>query len=690
MEDPEDDLLYEARRRLTDAYDWWQGNFANAEADTALAYDDQWPAQDRQQREAADRPALNFNILPQFIHQVCGNLRRSKFSIRVMQTAGVNDPAPVFHSQTRLSPAEVMDGLIRDIEARSGASHEYVRAFQHAVEGGFGWLILDVIQTPEDPFHDEIRILHERDRYSVLIDPAARRSNFSDARWASHSVLIDRDTFERQWPDAVPDSVMPGKEQGANTNRFWGDQDTVRVVRYWRKVVEKEEFVEFLHPETRERQVFAAEKVRGLEDELREGLGYEETRRAEFEVEKVRVSLLTGSEVLEGEDEWPSRYLPVIPVLGREIDGRDDRFFVGLLRWARDPQMMLNFWVSAITERISLAPKAPFIAADRQINPYIDDWNEAHTSNKPVLLYKPVDGIAPPARQGPAVMPAAEMQGVMMARQHVGDAIGMHDANVGRRSNEVSGRALQEREDRGNTGTFDFFDNLRYALGHMGDVLCDMIPNVYANQTVIRLLGEDGKAMRAGVNLDIVDEQTGRKVRLADLSLARYTCVADIGPEASTQRTALLQTLQEVGRSMPEFFAGIADLVVQAMDLPMKQTLARRLKKMVPRNLLSPEEQEQLGPQEPSPQEQAEMAQAQAIMAKAESDVQIAQAKVQEAELDVQRAKARQEEQVERSANALDKEQARDAEGADVDDAQLKKMVEQEVRRAVVETLANR
>lgn len=700
-----DTFLSEARKRIMGGYDWWRENHDNAHADLSLAYGDQWPEKDRQEREDADRPALNFNILPQFIHQVCGNLRQSKFSIRVMQTAGLNEPVPVFNSQTRIAPSEVMDGVIRDIEARSEASHEYVRAFQHAVEGGFGWLTLKVMRTPEDPFMEEIRIEHERDRWSCMLDPQARRGNFSDARWGAHMTVMDKTDFEMMYPNVSTSGGWgTGQEVSDEHRRFWGDEATVRVVDYYRRQDRKIDFVEYMHEATRERMVFEAEKVERIADDL-VALGFARGRRQEFEVPRVTHSRLTATDVLDEEEDWPGLYIPLIPVLGREINTKDYRFYVGLLRWARDPQVMLNFWVSAITERIALSPKAPFIGAAEQINPYLDEWNEAHRSNKPVLLYDHVEGLPPPQRSGPAVMPAAEMQGVLLARQHVGDAIGMHDANVGRRTNEVSGKAIQEREEKGNTATFDYFDNLRYSLGYMGTVICDMIPHVYKNATVLRLLGEDGTTSQVGVNVEVTDQETGRTFHVADLSLGRYTCVADIGPEASTQRQALLQTLQEVGRSMPQFFMGIADLVVQAMDLPFKNSLARRLKMMVPRNLLTEKEAEGLPPPQPTPEQQAEMAKHEATIAKAQSDAAIAQAKVEEARLDVQRAEARRGEQVERSTNTLERESAREAEKTakereneegdgdevgDMTEEQLVSLIETTARKMVAEALAGR
>lgn len=696
MTPPDDDTLTAIRKRISGGYAWWRENHDNATTDLDFIYGDQWPAAEKEKRAKEDRPALNFNILPQFVNQVTNAMRQSQFSIRVLQTAGLNDPVPVFGGQQRISPSELMEGIIRNIEARSQARHEYNEVFQHEVETGWGWLKLRIIRTPEDPFSKEIRIEHLPDRWSAIMDPQAKRGNFSDARWGCDYVTMDRDDFMERYPEAsTTANITLGADYSEDYRRYWGEEDTVRVADYyWRESVKKT-FVECVHQETFERHVFLEEDVKRVLDDL-EDLGYVVKRKKEFDSTVVKRMRLTATDVLEGPDEWPSMYIPLIPVVGRKIRSRDYAYYVGLARFAHDPVKMLNYWNSSLTERIAMSPKAPYIAAEEQIAGHEEDWNNMHKSNKPVLLYKHVDDLPPPSRIGPAVMPAAEMQGAMLARAHVGDAIGMHDANVGRTTNEVSGKAINEREEKGHVSTFDYVSNLAYSLGHVGTVLVDMIPKVYSNQTAMRLIGEDGTEMQVAVNLPVVDKESGKTFHVADLALGRYTCVADVGPSSSTQRQTLLQTMQEVGRSMPQFFMGIADLFVQALDVPMRNVLSKRLKKMVPRHLLSEKEQQELPPPQPTPEQMVQMEELKTRQLEASSKAEIAKAKVDEAGLDVQRMAARVEEQTERSSVNQDLEVERQAEKLAKKDQQQQpppvtlEDVQRLVKEGIAEAMANR
>ena len=157
-----------------------------------------------------------------------------------------------------------------------------------------------------------------------------------------------------------------------------------------------------------------------------------------------------------------------------------------------------------------------------------------------------------------------------------------------------------------------------------------------------------------------------------------------------------MQTIQEVGRSMPQFFMGIADLVVQGLDVPMRSVFAKRLKKMVPRHLLSDKEQAEMPPPQPTPEQMVEMEELKTRQMEAQSNAEIAKAKVDEAGLDVQRMAARVEEQTERSSVNQDLEVERQAEKKATKDAKNQEppMSMEEIRRlikeGVAEAMANR
>ena len=86
------------------------------------------------------------------------------------------------------------------------------------------------------------------------------------------------------------------------------------------------------------------------------------------------------------------------------------------------------------------------------------------------------------------------------ARMLLQDTIGVHDASIGKRSNEVSGVALQERQERGDLGTYDFIDNLAKAVVRVGEILVDMIPRCYTTDYVRRVILPDDSEIMVDLN----------------------------------------------------------------------------------------------------------------------------------------------------------------------------------------------
>ena len=75
-------------------------------------------------------------------------------------------------------------------------------------------------------------------------------------------------------------------------------------------------------------------------------------------------------------------------VIGDEIDIEGKVKWSGLIRHAKDPQRMFNYWETALTEIIALQPKAPWVMEEGQGEGHEDEWKNANVRNIPVLYYK--------------------------------------------------------------------------------------------------------------------------------------------------------------------------------------------------------------------------------------------------------------------------------------------------------------
>ena len=167
--------------------------------------------------------------------------------------------------------------------------------------------------------------------------------------------------------------------------------------------------------------------------------------------------------------------------------------------------------------------------------------------------------------------------------------IGMHDASLGARSNEQSGRAILARQREGDVSTFHFIDNLNKAIQHAGKIILDLIPHVYSGERVVRVLGEDDKAENVQVNQQIpmmqngqpvMDEMGQPKARIYDLTKGKYDLVVRSGPSFTTRREEAATQMMELLRVYPDAAPIIGDIFAKHLDWPGADEIAKRLEKL--------------------------------------------------------------------------------------------------------------
>jgi hypothetical protein len=361
---------------------------------------------------------------------------------------------------------------------------------------------------------------------------------------------------------------------------------------------------------------------------------------------------MTGSEVLE-KNSWPGKYIPIVPVYGDEINVQGKRYFRSLIRDARDSQMMFNFWRTASTELVALAPKAPYIGP-RGAFDGDPKWQSANTKSHPYLEY---EGGIPPQRQPFAGVPAGALQEALNSSDDMKSILGIYDASLGARSNETSGRAIMARQREGDVSTFHFIDNLSRAIKYGGRCLIDLIPAIYNTERMVRVLGEDGEVRNVNVN-----GQPDEYGQVYELARGKYDLVVDTGPSFTSKREEMSQFLLEFMRSAPQAGPLVMDMVAKSMDFPESDKIARRFQSMLPPQIQQMESQgekadspevlmqqllqaqgqlQQMGQQMQQMQQALEMEQV-----KAQADLQAEREKTQmqiQAEIEKSRIKAQSE-----------------------------------------------
>ena len=582
----DDDILKEAREAFERAADAEAENRRDALDDLKFArLGEQWPEAIRRERDLDGRPCLTINRLPAFIRQVVNDARQNKPAIVVHPVDDAADP----------ETAEVFNGLIRHIEQSSDAEVAYDTALDFAVTGGFGYFRINTRYASDDGFDQDLVVERVANPFSIYGDPDGTAADSSD--WNSAFVVdtLPKAAFEARWKGADP--VDWSADSYASLTGPWLDGDRVMVAEQWIREAVKRTIVALSDGQVVELAVYEKQKA------MFDALGVKVVGRPRSVAShKVTQRILTGAEVLETV-EWAGKFIPIVPVYGEElhVDGR--RRLRSLVRDAKDPQRMFNYWRTTSTELVALAPKTPFIGRKGAFETDSAKWATANTQTHAYIEY---DGPEPPMRQPFAGAPAGALQEAMNASDDMKAIMGLYDASLGARSNEISGRAIMARQRQGDTSTFHYIDNLNRAMRHAGRILLDLIPKVYATPRVVRILGPDGEAKAVPVNQPAGPGQgapaapgdpTGqvRKIeKIFDLTVGKYDLIVRAGPSFTSRREEAANQMIELIRAYPAAAPAIGDLLAKNLDWPGADEVASRLQALLPPKLAggaSPEAQ---------------------------------------------------------------------------------------------------
>jgi len=689
-----DDLLLKSMVRNVDSSArYWDRVYQRARKDIDFAYYEQWPQDARMQRENLSRPVLQPNIIPQYINRIAGAMRQTKFSMHVQQVGGPSGVG-ITEMGTKIPFSEVMEGLIRDIEAKSHAHMAYSRAGQHAVEGSIGWLRVKLITSPLDPFNAEVRIQHLKDRFSVVMDHLAEMPNLQDSNYGFIGRWMNIDDFKEKWPHTVEGGQSGSLQDfgvSTQTSRWYNKDDSIMVGEYYWKEPVRRKKIRLIDTESGRELVLDHDENKAILDELQLS-GFRKTAETEIDDYDVKVILCTAKHVLEGPFLWPGKTIPIVPVVGRQVDLGDDTDYQAIHRNSFDSQIMFNYMSSAAIERVADAPSSPWLVALQSMKGVDNIWDDANVTHRKVMPYKHEDNVPPPQRIPGAEVPQAEIALTQLFQHNLMQGIGLYEANLGAKSNETSGVAIQQRQMAGEYGATEFIDNLAYAIETLGDICCEILPKVYSNTKMRRLVMADNAQVDIILNKVAIDEETQTEHTINNIGLARFASKSTAGPSMTSQRSEVVHFLTELSKANPAVLNIMPDLLVKYMDMPGGSIMERRLRHLVPRHLLSPEEQEDMPPPEPTPAEQVEMMKAESDGIKAQSGIEIAKLQVEQQQVRLEQEEVRLEREKHEFAEgemAADRErEAEESKESQVDDESLEKKITAIAKKVLAQSRA--
>lgn len=544
-----------------------EDNRKEALDDKKFSVGEQWDPIVLEQRKGL--PCLVINNIPQFTAQLVGDWRESRKAIKVVPS---ND------EDTEV--ASVRGDLIRSIENQSRADRVYDGAFESTVQCGDGALRVAVEYARDDVFDQDIFIRPIEDALSVVWDRYSVDPTGRDAKRVFVNDRIPIKEFQQKWGKEITPDPLDEKSTVENLSGTpWCDDQSYQITEYWRLVERK-----------RILGLFENGRVLVIDDEnmdsLIEQYGYPVRTRQGW-CTYAQMHLVTGFAILSGPYEYKLNRVPIVRMSGRvsNVGGRRVRY--GMVRFMKDAARLKNFWRSVAAEQLGYAPKAKWIAPESAVEGREDAFRKAHLSRDPLLIYND-DAEAPPQLIPPPPVEASLLNEAAVNAQDMKDVTGIHDASLGIRSNETSGRAIMARQREGDIANLTFHDNANAAVLETGDVINQLIPQIYDGTRIVRTIGEDETPKFVKLN-DPYDPNA------VDMATGMFDVALSTGTSYTTRRVEAAQAMMDAIQVWPQLMGVAGDLVAKAQDWPGADKLAERLKKTIPPHLLEEDEGGGLG-----------------------------------------------------------------------------------------------
>jgi hypothetical protein len=499
-------------------------------------------------KQRKGRPCLTIDRLSLQLNQVCNEHRQNRASIKVRPFDSGPDPAK----------AENTNGLIRHITYNSNTTHAIDQAFDHAVQGGAGFFRVLTKYRDDTGFEQEIKIAGVKNPLSVYFPlDIINEPDYSDAPYAFIRERISKRQFELDYPDI---NITSFELSGTGDTKTWLEKDSVYICEYFEVVKENQ------------RTIYLLSDGKILEDkDTIVAPGVTVASERETYDTKIMWHKLCGAGILESR-EWPSKYIPIIPILGKEVNIDGELSLRSVTRNAKDPQRNINYWKSCETEMIALAPKVPYVMAEGQADGH-DEWKDCNNKNYSHLTYSPVtiggQLAPPPQRVGNIGIDTGIVNAIRESVDDLMAATGVYPATLGAPSNESSGRAIGMRKSQGATANYHFIDSAELATTYLGKILIDLIPKIFDTKRIIRILGDDMQEKTVEITDGYFNDIEG------------WDIISDVGPDYKTSRVELVQMLASLAQSAPIFGEIGAPAMARNLDAKGMDAIADIMEKVI-------------------------------------------------------------------------------------------------------------
>jgi hypothetical protein len=577
---------------------------------------DQWDDQDLAILESEGRPALTINTILPTINTVLGEQATRRADIKFKPRRNAKNEVAI-----------TLNKLFMQISDNNRLDWVEQQVFSDGlIMDGRGYF--DVRMDFSDHVEGEIRIT-AKDPLDILIDPDAKDSDpktwneVFETRWMSLDEI--QELYGKDKAEAIRFIAENGNGNGRDsieyeetrfgdvdpTDDYFGaglpDEDDYKNVRSVR-VIERQ------HKKMQRVDCFV-DPMTGDQRDVPENWSDRKTKKFAKEYglnviskvkRKVRWTVTADKVVLH--DNWsPYNDFTVVPFFAYFRRGRP----FGMVRNLLSPQEQLNKIASQELHIVNTTANSGWmVESGSLVGMQADDLEEHGAETGLVLEYN--RGSTPPVKIQPNQIPTGLDRIGQKASANIQAISGINDSMLGSDSAEVSGVAIQAKQNRGAIMIQVPLDNLRKTRQYLAERVLNLLQTFYTEERVILVTNEDMPAEpREEV---VINEVTPEGEIINNLTLGEYDVIVSTAPARDSfdeVQFAEALNLRQVGVAIPD------DAIVQYSHLAKKEELAERIRDLSGQGEMSPEQMEAM-----QMQQQMEMQRVQLELAKLQAEVQ--------------------------------------------------------------------
>tara|TARA_R100000654_G_scaffold16190_3_gene34097 strand:- start:2179 stop:4326 length:2148 start_codon:yes stop_codon:yes gene_type:complete len=592
---------------------------------------DQWDETDVAALDAEGRPALTINTVLPTVNTVLGEQSTRRADVRFKPRRGGDEE--VAHTLTKLY-MQIADNNKLDWVEQQVFSDGLIL-------DGRGYF--DVRMDFSDHVEGEVRII-AKDPLDILIDPDAKDSDPETWNEVFETKWMTLDEIEELYGKKKAEELRFIAENGNGygrdsieyeENRF-GDLDSTddylgagipgddeyRNVRALR-VIERQHkrmtrVMCFVDPETGDQRDVPEPWSEAKAKKFAKKYGLNVIRKVK---RKVRWTVTCDRVVLH--DDWsPYDGFTVVPFFAYFRRGRP----FGMVRNLLSPQEQLNKIASQELHIVNTTANSGWmVESGSLVGMSADDLEEHGAETGLVLEYN--RGSSPPVKIQPNQIPTGLDRISQKAALNIKSISGINDSMLGTDSAEVSGVAIQAKQNRGAIMIQVPLDNLRKTRQYLAEHILKLLQTFYTERRVIMVTDEEDPLKPREPM--VLNEMTPEGRIINDLTLGEYDVVIASAPARDSfdeVQFAEALNLRQVGVAIPD------DAIIEYSHLSKKEELAKRIRMLTGQEPPTPEQAEVMAMQQQMAIQklQLEIAQLEADVRKTQSDAAVNIAKVQD------------------------------------------------------------